>query len=312
MDYSALIDEALHSLNWHKEPIGLYAPIEYALQTGGKRLRPQLVLMATNMFGGNIKNALNAALAIEVFHNFTLLHDDLMDNAPIRRGKPTVHKRWNANTAILSGDQMMIEAYTLLQDYPKEVWKVFNLMAREICEGQQKDMDFENRASVSTDEYIDMIRQKTSVLLGAALQTGSIIAGTTEDNQKKVYNVGVNLGLAFQIQDDLLDCFGDPDTFGKQTGGDILENKKTWLLLTAKKLAADAKKEDMPSTILTGNEKIRQTLAWYRRLGVPEKAQEAIQEYTNRALQQLAEIEVPEEKKKPLLVLTAKLTNRVV
>lgn len=312
MDYSALIDEALHSLNWHKEPIGLYAPIEYALQTGGKRLRPQLVLMATNMFGGNIKNALNAALAIEVFHNFTLLHDDVMDNAPIRRGKPTVHKRWNANTAILSGDQMMIEAYTLLQDYPKEVWKVFNLMAREICEGQQKDMDFENRASVSTDEYIDMIRQKTSVLLGAALQIGAIIAGATEDNQKKVYNVGVNLGLAFQIQDDLLDCFGDPDTFGKQTGGDILENKKTWLLLTAQKLAADAKKEDMPSTILTGNEKIRQTLAWYRRLGVPEKAQETIQEYTNRALQQLAEIEVPEEKKKPLLALTAKLTNRVV
>ncbi|MBR1786943.1 MAG: polyprenyl synthetase family protein [Paludibacteraceae bacterium] len=312
MDYSALIDEALHSLDWHKEPIGLYAPIEYALQTGGKRLRPQLVLMATNMFGGNIKNALNAALAIEVFHNFTLLHDDVMDNAPIRRGKPTVHKRWNANTAILSGDQMMIEAYTLLQDYPKEVWKVFNLMAREICEGQQKDMDFENRASVSTDEYIDMIRQKTSVLLGAALQIGAIIAGATEDNQKKVYNVGVNLGLAFQIQDDLLDCFGDPDTFGKQTGGDILENKKTWLLLTAQKLAADAKKENMPSPALTGNEKIRQTLAWYRRLGVPEKAQEAIQEYTNRALQQLAEIEVPEEKKKPLLALTAKLTNRVV
>lgn len=312
MDYSALIDEALHSLDWHKEPIGLYAPIEYALQTGGKRLRPQLVLMATNMFGGNIKNALNAALAIEVFHNFTLLHDDVMDNAPIRRGKPTVHKRWNANTAILSGDQMMIEAYTLLQDYPKEVWQVFNRMAREICEGQQKDMDFENRASVSTDEYIDMIRQKTSVLIGAALQIGAIIAGATEDNQKKVYNVGVNLGLAFQIQDDLLDCFGDPDTFGKQTGGDILENKKTWLLLTAQKLAADAKKEDMPSTVLTGDEKIRQTLAWYRRLGVPEKAQEAIQEYTNRALQQLAEIEVPEEKKKPLLVLTAKLTNRVV
>ncbi|MBQ7449387.1 MAG: polyprenyl synthetase family protein [Paludibacteraceae bacterium] len=312
MDNSALIDEALHSLDWHKEPIGLYAPIEYALQTGGKRLRPQLVLMATDMFGGNIKNALNAALAIEVFHNFTLLHDDLMDNAPIRRGKPTVHKRWNANTAILSGDQMMIEAYTLLQDYPKEVWKVFNLMAREICEGQQKDMDFENRASVSTDEYIDMIRQKTSVLLGAALQIGAIIAGATEDNKKKVYNVGVNLGLAFQIQDDLLDCFGDPDTFGKQTGGDILENKKTWLLLTAQKLAADAKKEDMPSPALTGDEKIRQTLAWYRRLGVPEKAQEAIQEYTNRALQQLAEIEVPEEKKKPLLALTAKLTNRVV
>ena len=312
MDYSALIDEALHSLDWHKEPIGLYAPIEYALQTGGKRLRPQLVLMATDMFGGNIKDALNAALAIEVFHNFTLLHDDLMDNAPIRRGKPTVHKRWNANTAILSGDQMMIEAYTLLQDYPKEVWKVFNLMAREICEGQQKDMDFENRASVSTDEYIDMIRQKTSVLLGAALQIGAIIAGATEDNKKKVYNVGVNLGLAFQIQDDLLDCFGDPDTFGKQIGGDILENKKTWLLLIAQKLAADAKKEDMPSPALTGNEKIRQTLAWYRRLGVPEKAQEAIQEYTNRALQQLAEIEVPEEKKKPLLALTAKLTNRVV
>ncbi len=308
MIYSQILEKALQSLDWHRQPLGLYEPIEYTLSSGGKRLRPQLVLMATEMFGGDTSKAINAALAIEVFHNFTLLHDDVMDNAPIRRGKPTVHKRWNANTAILSGDQMMIEAYTLIQDYSKEVWQVFNQMAREICEGQQRDIDFETQASVKTEEYIEMIRQKTSVLLGAALKIGAIIADANEQQKNAIYDFGVNLGLAFQIQDDYLDCFGDESTFGKRIGGDILEEKKTWLRITAEKINGGKLKVERAGK--TEEEYIRQVCELYKELCVPQLAQQAIFEYTQKALQKLSEIDIDEQKKQPLKELANKLIKR--
>lgn len=255
---TSLIEKALSELNWHRTPYGLYEPIEYTLATGGKRLRPTLVLTAAAMYARPeqtaapypraVLEALPAALAIEVFHNFTLLHDDVMDHASVRRGKPTVHVRWDDNTAILSGDQMMIEAYKLLSGVPESklphVLQLFNRMATEICEGQQYDMEFEHR-SVTLDEYMEMIRLKTSVLLATALQIGAYIAGADEDEQKALYLFGIHLGLAFQIQDDILDVYGDPKTFGKAIGGDILCNKKTCMLIKAFELADPATRTEL-------------------------------------------------------------------
>ena len=238
------INHEIAKLNWEREPKGLYTPIAYTLAAGGKRVRPQLAMIGSQIFGGKDENVLPAALALEVFHNFTLLHDDVMDHADVRRGRPTVHVQWNENTAILSGDQMMIEAYKLLTEVPAEklskVLRLFNKMATEICEGQQYDVDFENLEHVTIEAYLKMIRLKTSVLLATALQIGAYIAGATEEEQKALYAFGINMGLAFQIQDDILDVWGDPKTFGKAVGGDISCNKKTYVYLTAQQLA-DAK-----------------------------------------------------------------------
>ena len=242
------INEAILNLNWKREPYGLYEPIEYTLAAGGKRVRPQLALIASQMFGGDDEKVLPAALALEVFHNFTLLHDDVMDKADVRRGRPTVHVKWNENTAILSGDQMLIEAYKLLSGVPADklpkVLQLFNKMATEICEGQQYDVDFESQEHVTIEEYLKMIRLKTSVLLANALQTGAYIAGADEQAQGDLYEFGINIGLAFQIQDDILDVWGDPKTFGKAVGGDICCNKKTFVLLSAL-MMADAVPEIM-------------------------------------------------------------------
>ena len=225
------VNAEIGKLDWSREPQGLYEPIGYTLAAGGKRVRPQLALLATKLFGGNEEDVLPAALALEVFHNFTLLHDDVMDKAQVRRGRPTVHVKWNANTAILSGDQMMIEAYKLLSQVPENklatTLRLFNQMATEICEGQQYDVDFESREDVTIPEYMEMIRLKTSVLLATALRIGAYIAGATDEQQEQIYNYGIHLCLAFQIQDDMLDCYGDQATFGKAIGGDIAENKKT-------------------------------------------------------------------------------------
>ena len=217
-----------------KEPRNLYEPIDYILQLGGKRLRPVLTLIAADLFGGDYHKALPAAAAVEVFHNFSLVHDDIMDNASLRRGKATVHQKWNSNIAILSGDAMLICAYRLLESYPPDTFaalvKLFSKTALEVCEGQQWDMDFETQAQVSIPQYLQMIRYKTAVLVGAALQMGAVIAGASIENQRLIYDFGVAIGLAFQLQDDYLDTFGD-EAFGKKIGGDILENKKTILYL---------------------------------------------------------------------------------
>ena len=231
-----------------KEPRNLYEPIDYILQLGGKRLRPVLTLIAADLFGGDYRKALPAAAAVEVFHNFSLVHDDIMDNASLRRGKATVHQKWNSNIAILSGDAMLISAYCLLENYPPDTFvalaKLFSKTALEVCEGQQWDMDFETQAQVSIPQYLQMIRYKTAVLVGAALQMGAIIAGASIENQRLIYDFGVTIGLAFQLQDDYLDTFGDED-FGKKIGGDILENKKTILYLKALALADEAQRNTL-------------------------------------------------------------------
>ena len=284
------INREIERLDWHREPYGLYEPIEYTLSTGGKRLRPQLAILGSSLFGGKEEDALPAALALEVFHNFTLLHDDVMDKAPVRRGRPTVHVRWNNNTAILSGDQMMIEAYKQLSrikdDKLPYVLRLFNDMATGICEGQQLDMEFEQREDVSISEYINMIRLKTSLLLGYALQIGAYIAGAGETEQKTAYEFGENLGLAFQIQDDLLDVYGDPDTFGKAIGGDILCGKKTFMLLSALKMA-DSNTGSRLLTLLrsdiTGEERINSVKEIYDYLNVKKAAEDAISGYTHKA-----------------------------
>ncbi len=288
------IEKAIAALDWKREPYGLYEPIEYTLASGGKRLRPRLVLLAAEMFGGKEEKVLPAALAIEVFHNFTLLHDDVMDKADIRRGRPTVHVRWNDNTAILSGDQMVIEAYTLLSRVPadrlSETLRLFNKMATEICEGQQYDMEFEGREQVSIEEYMQMIRLKTSVLLATALQIGAYVAGANAAQQKALYEYGINIGLAFQIQDDILDVYGDPRTFGKAIGGDICCNKKTYMLLTALQRADDETRAELEQWLQTqdkSDEKIQAVTDIYTRTGAREVCEMVMQLHTHEALSQL-------------------------
>lgn len=288
------IEKAIAALDWKRDPYGLYEPIEYTLASGGKRLRPRLVLLAAEMFGGKKKEVLPAALAIEVFHNFTLLHDDVMDNAAVRRGRPTVHVRWNDNTAILSGDQMVIEAYKLLGNVPADrlpqTLRLFNKMATEICEGQQYDMEFERREQVSIEEYMQMIRLKTSVLLATALQIGAYIAGASETQQQALYEYGINIGLAFQIQDDILDVYGDPETFGKAIGGDICCNKKTYMLLSAMQRADDATRAELERWLQIQDkpdEKIQAVTDIYTRTGAREVCETVMQLHTHEALSQL-------------------------
>ncbi len=284
------VNEAIARLDWSKEPQGLYAPIAYALGSGGKRLRMQLVLAGCRLVGGNEQDALSFAEAIEVFHNFTLLHDDVMDRADVRRNMPTVHVKWNDNTAILSGDQMLISAYQLLEGVPEkylpQLLRLFTRTATEICEGQQYDVDFEQRDDVQIADYIEMIRLKTSVLLAAALQGGAIIGGATPAQQQALYDFGIHLGLAFQIQDDLLDCFGDPKTFGKAIGGDICCNKKTYLLLSALHNADPEQYERLKRglTMPASSEKIVEMKDLYIATRAKQAAEEAIQQHTQEAI----------------------------
>ena len=286
------INHEIAKLNWEREPKGLYAPIAYTIAAGGKRVRPQLAMIACGIFGGNEQEVAPAAMALEVFHNFTLLHDDVMDKAEVRRGRPTVHIQWNENTAILSGDQMMIEAYKLLAEVPEsklhKVLRLFNEMATEICEGQQYDVDFESQEHVTIEEYLKMIRLKTSVLLATALQIGSYLAGANEAQQEALYQFGINVGLAFQIQDDILDVWGDPKTFGKAVGGDISCNKKTYVYLTAQQLADDELAEELHQwygSVLDDNtEKIAAVKGIFEQLNVRAACEAVVEDYTQKAL----------------------------
>ena len=290
------INDEILKLDWKREPYGLYEPIEYTLAAGGKRVRPQLAMIASQMFGGKEEEVLPVALALEVFHNFTLLHDDVMDKAQVRRGRATVHVKWNENTAILSGDQMIIEAYKLLAEVPADklakVLKMFNQMGTEICEGQQYDVDFESQEEVSIEEYLKMIRLKTAVLLANALKMGAYIAGAKDEQQEMLYEFGINIGLAFQIQDDILDVWGNPDTFGKAVGGDISCNKKTFVYLEAKGRLGDEARgdeamrlEEWYSYVLEDNtEKIAAVKEIFEQLGVRERCEQVVEEYTQVAL----------------------------
>ena len=312
------INNEILKLDWKREPYGLYEPIEYTLAAGGKRVRPQLAMIASQLFGGKDEEVLPAALALEVFHNFTLLHDDVMDKADVRRGRPTVHVKWNENTAILSGDQMLIEAYKLLSDVPADklpkVLQLFNKMATEICEGQQYDVDFESQEHVTIDEYLKMIRLKTSVLLANALQTGAYIAGADEQAQEALYQFGINIGLAFQIQDDILDVWGDPKTFGKAVGGDISCNKKTFVYLEAMRRLGDETKDNelqqWYSQVLEDNtEKIVAVKNIFEQLGVREQCEKVVEDYTQEALDILDKLP-QNQATEQLRKLADKLNNR--
>ena len=302
-----------------KEPLNLYEPVNYILHLGGKRLRPVLVLMTAEIFGASYKKALNAALAIEVFHNFTLLHDDIMDKAEVRRNKPTVYKQYNESTAILSGDAMAFLSYQYLMECKRErifdIIDLFTQTALEVCEGQQYDMDFEKRAQVSETAYIDMIRLKTSVLLGCALQMGAIIAGADVRSQRSLYDFGVNLGIAFQLQDDILDVYGNPKSFGKQVGGDILSNKKTILFVKLQELICPTDQDQLAyllnQTIDTEPEKVEKMMGLYAKYDIHTLAIYQKEKFTTIAYEKLMEIQVEADKKQTLFSLADALMHRV-
>ena len=318
--YREAITDYLHKKVKVKEPANLYEPMVYILEQGGKRLRPVLVLMATDLFDGDHKKALDAALAIEIFHNFSLVHDDIMDDAPIRRGKETVHEKWDINTGILSGDAMLINAYQLFESYEgdtfKELSSLFTKTAIEVCEGQQYDIDFETRDNVSIDDYLKMIEYKTAVLVGASLQMGAIVAQTSKECKNAIYQYGRLLGIAFQLQDDYLDAFGNPETFGKQLGGDIIENKKTFLYLKTIELAdrSEAMQLEHLYTISPADNsgKIEAVKSLFDSSGAAELTRKEIKNYTDKAFKILDKIELPEEKKVPLRKFGEMLMNREV
>ena len=319
-EYQEFILDYLQEQYEEKEPRNLYEPIHYILKLGGKRMRPVLTLMSAEVFDVDYKKALPAALAVEVFHNFSLIHDDIMDAAPLRRGNETVHEKWNINTGILSGDAMLILAYQYFERYEpaifKDLAKLFSKTALEVCEGQQWDVDFETREDVTIPEYLKMIQYKTAVLVGAAMKMGAIIAETSTENANLIYDFGLNLGLAFQLQDDYLDAFGDPETFGKQVGGDIIENKKTYLYLKAIEFATPSDKLQLTqlfSIHLEDNiEKINTVKHIFNTSGASSATKKAIQDYTFKAFETLQKINIDNTKKDKLKSFGENLMARKV
>ena len=317
-ELSDKINGYLSEMTYMREPKGLYAPIEYVLSLGGKRIRPVLMLLAYNMYKEDVDCILPQAAGIETYHNYTLLHDDLMDKADMRRNKPTVHKVWDDNTAILSGDAMLVLAYRLMADcqekYLKRVMDIFTQTALEICEGQQWDMEFETRTDVTVPEYIEMIRLKTSVLLSAALKIGAVLGDASEEDTRKLYDFGIQMGLAFQLQDDYLDVYGDPAVFGKKIGGDILCNKKTFMLITALSLAEGEDKETLlnwlRATDYVAEEKIQSVTALYNKVGVPELCQARIDAYYKEGLELLDKVNVESSLKEELKKFVCHLMDR--
>lgn len=320
---SQLLDKVnahLAELQFTRTPKGLYAPVEYVLSMGGKRIRPVLMLMAYNLYKEEVARIYGPATGVEVYHNYTLLHDDLMDKADMRRGKTTVHKAWNDNTAILSGDAMLVLAYQFMTDCPaeylKEVMELFSLTALEICEGQQLDMEFEQRNEVAEEEYVEMIRLKTAVLLAASLQIGAILAGASEKDTKRLYDFGMNIGVAFQLQDDLLDVYGDPAVFGKNIGGDILCNKKTYMLIKALERADRRQLAELTDWLTAESynpaEKIKAVTELYNEIGIRAICEHKMREYYSRAMESLDAISVVEEKKRELKDLVKHLMYREI
>ncbi|WP_431110841.1 polyprenyl synthetase family protein [Winogradskyella poriferorum] len=303
-----------------REPVNLYEPVNYILKLGGKRLRPVLTLMTADIFGDKAALAMNAALSVEVFHNFSLVHDDIMDDAPLRRGKKTVHEKWDLNTGILSGDAMLILAYQLFENYEPKIFqslaKLFSKTALEVCEGQQYDIDFETRNDVTIPQYLKMIEYKTAVLVGAAMKMGAIVAEASEQDQDGIYDFGRYLGIAFQLQDDYLDAFGNPETFGKQVGGDILENKKTYLYLKTLELGSDTEKSNllelMSNISITNEDKVEKVKALFNASGAADATQLAVKDYTKKAFSVLEKLNISEDKKQILQLFGEQLMNRRV
>ena len=315
--YQILFDNYLENNKQKSKPLGLYAPIQYILSLGGKRLRPLLALMATEAFGNKPEDALPAALSVEVFHNFTLIHDDIMDQAPLRRGAPTVHNKWDENTGILSGDAMLIQAYQCLEPYQNELFvKLINHTSKtalEVCEGQQYDMDFETQKDVKISAYLKMIRLKTAVLVGHSLKIGAWIGNASDQEAQLIYDFGVLLGMAFQIQDDYLDAFGDPKDFGKQVGGDILENKKTILYHEVMKSGNTKEKEALiqwHDNIEKNNEKVIAVKGIFKSSGASIASQKLVTSYTKDAFKKLESLTISVQGKKLLIEFGQNLMNR--
>lgn len=312
------INAALRDIPYPARPEGLYEPIEYVLSMGGKRLRPTLVLLSYSLYRDDFEQAIPAAIGLETYHNHTLLHDDLMDHADMRRGHPTVHRKWNENTAVLSGDTMLIMAFQLVMQCrtPRQadILQLFARTAREICEGQQYDVNFESRTDVTEAEYIEMIRLKTSVLLACAAKTGALAAGAPEADAEVLYRFAERIGLAFQLQDDYLDVYGDPAVFGKKIGGDILCGKKTFLLINAYQRADAATRAVLLDLLadrqLPAAEKVQAVTDIYNRLGIPQLTLEAINRYYDEAHRLIASLSLPEEQWQPLWLYAQSLLGR--
>jgi len=319
-DFQQIINKSIVREQVEKEPQALYDPINYTLKSGGKRIRPALVLLAHSLFSDDIQKAIKPAIGLEIFHNFTLLHDDIMDHAEIRRGIPAVHKKWDENTAILSGDAMLIKAYEYFLDMNspnfRKILQVFNQTALEVCEGQQYDMEFEKRMDVTEKEYLRMIELKTSVLLAGALKIGALLGDADDRDANLLYEFGRNIGLAFQLQDDFLDVYGDERVFGKQIGGDIVSNKKTFLLIKAKELAGHEDLQSLDHWLqkkpVDRDEKIKAITSIYDNLRIKEITKEKILGLTQKALNLLDEVKVENAKKIELKNLAGKLINRNV
>lgn len=318
--YQQIISDYFATTSIEKDPVNLYQPIQYILSLGGKRMRPVLTLMTAEIFDVDCRKALPAAIAVEMFHNFSLVHDDIMDDAPLRRGNQTVHEKWNLNTAILSGDAMLILAYQYFEEYEPEIFralaKLFSKTALEVCEGQQWDVDFEQRDNVTIPEYLKMIEYKTAVLVAAAMKMGGIVAQTSVENCDLIYDFGLNLGIAFQLQDDYLDAFGDPETFGKQVGGDIMENKKTYLYLKALAQANENERENLLkwfSVRLDDNdEKVAEVKDVFRNTGADTVTKNAIEAYTFKAFATLEKMNIDDDKKLLLKNFGESLMQRTV
>ena len=318
--YQEFISDYLKSQYEIKEPKNLYEPIHYILDLGGKRIRPVLTLMTAEIFDANYKKALPAALAVEVFHNFSLVHDDIMDDAPLRRGQATVHEKWDINTGILSGDAMLILAYQYFEKYEPKIFrklaKLFSKTALQVCEGQQWDVDFEIRDDVTIPDYLKMIEYKTAVLVAAAMKMGAIIAQTSKENAKLIYDFGLNLGLAFQLQDDYLDAFGDPETFGKQVGGDIIENKKTYLYLKAVEFSSKEEAQELTHLFSIqpddNSDKISSVKEIFNSSGASKATQDAIQEFTFKAFEIVEKMNIDNDKKTILRTFGENLMGRKV
>ena len=314
--YLQVIEEALENQPFPKEPSNLYDPLRYFLQLGGKRMRPILVLMGHEVFDKKYQKAVHTAMAVELFHNFTLIHDDIMDEAPLRRGKDTVHKKWNENIGILSGDVLFVKAYQELIQTPgkylKEALELFNTTAVEVCEGQQMDMDFESRKTVTIEEYLEMIRLKTAVLVGCSLELGALAANVAPEEAKKLYDFGQHLGVSFQLKDDYLDVYADQDKFGKQVGGDIIADKKTFLLLKAFERAEGEQMKQLQDAMNEKDaaRKVSKVTELYNQLEVPKLTEEKINEYFDKAIASLNSLEVEEKAKGPLYELAVMLLHR--
>lgn len=314
--YADLINKRLKELSFSKTPKSLYNPIKYILDLGGKRIRPYLVLMSTNTFGRDPKLSLNAALSVECFHNFTLMHDDIMDSASLRRGSETVHLKWDVNQSILSGDALLIYSYKLLEDYNPIIFKklntVLNTTALKVCEGQQFDIDFEKNPNVTFDDYIDMIKLKTAVLVGASLQMGAIIAEANENDLVKIYDFGVNLGIAFQLQDDYLDTFGEQSLVGKSIGGDIIENKKTALFHLCLANANNEQTKILKSLYVSknSNDKVFKVTQIFKDTKADIDNLKLVEHFTSLALNSLDDLSISKEKKDELIDFSNSLLNR--